>query len=112
MKRVTAYIRPHRLEAVKSAITVLGISGLTVSDVRGTGNSPEVTDFFGGDDALIALPIRAKIEVVVLDDQVKEIVNAVIDAAQTGETGDGKIFIEPVEDAIRARTRERSDAAV
>ena len=112
MTRVTAYIRPHRLEAVKSAITVLGISGLTVSDVRGTGNSPEVTDLFGGDSALVALPIRSKVEVVVGDAQVQEIIQGIVDAAQTGESGDGKIFVEPVEDAIRVRTRERHDDAV
>lgn len=112
MTRVTAFLRPHRLEAVKSAITVLGISGLTVSDVRGTGNSPEVTDMFGGNESLVALPIRSKVEVVVADDQVQEMVAAIVEAAQTGESGDGKIFIERVEDAIRVRTRERHEAAV
>lgn len=112
MTRVTCYLRPHRLEAVKSAIAALGVSGLSVTDVRGTGNSPERSDIFGGDEGLIALPIRSRIEVVAPDDMTNPIVDAIIENARTGESGDGKIFIEPIVDAIRIRTEERGDVAI
>lgn len=112
MTRVTCYIRPHKLESVKSAIAALGVTGMSVSDVRGAGNSPETTDWFGGTEGLIAMPIRARVEVVAQDEQVEEIVNSIIENARTGEQGDGKIFIEPVQDAIRIRTQERGEAAV
>lgn len=105
MKRVTCVVRPHQLEATKSAIAAVGVGGMTVSDVRGTGNSPESTDLPG----LLALPIRAKIEIVVEDDLAPLVVDAIIDSTRTGEPGDGKIFIEPVVDAIRIRTEERGE---
>jgi nitrogen regulatory protein P-II 1 len=112
MIRITCYVRPHRLEVVKSAIAVLGVSGMTVSDVRGAGNSPETSDLFGGDPNLVALPIRAKIEVVVPEDLQEDVVNAILDTARTGEAGDGKIFIEPIADALRIRTGERGQSAI
>jgi nitrogen regulatory protein P-II 1 len=112
MIRVTCYIRPHRLEAVKSAIAALGVSGLSVSDVRGTGNSLERADFFGGDEGVIALPIRARIEVVAADEMADPIVDAIVESAHTGEPGDGKIFVQRVADAIRIRTEERGEEAV
>ena len=90
----------------------MGISGLSVSDVRGTGNSPETTDWLGGDESLIALPIRSRVEVVAPDELTEEIVQAILDNAHTGEDGDGKIFIEKITDAIRIRTQEHGDAAI
>lgn len=112
MIRVICFIRPHRLEAVKSAVSALGVSGLSVSDVRGTGNSEEHTEYLGGDSALVALPIRARIEVVVPDDLAESVVEAMAESARTGDAGDGKIFLERIEDAIRIRTEDRGDAAV
>lgn len=112
LTRVTCYIRPHRLEAVKSAIAAVGVSGLSVSDVRGTGNSPESTEWLGGDEGLIALPIRARIEVIAPDELADPIVQAILESAHTGEHGDGKIFLERVTDAVRIRTQERGDAAI
>ncbi len=112
MTRVTCFIRPHKLESVKSAIAALGVTGMSVSDVRGAGNSPETTDWFGGTDGLIALPIRARVEVVAQDEQIEGIVKSIIENARTGEQGDGKIFLESVQDAIRIRTEERGEAAV
>jgi nitrogen regulatory protein P-II 1 len=113
MIRVTFCIRPHRLEAVKSAVASLALTGMTVSDVRGMGNSPEKTDWFGGSDAgIVPLPIRAKVEVVVPDEMADQVVAAVLTNAQTGEPGDGKIFLERVEDAVRVRTGERGEEAV
>ena len=85
---------------------------MSVSDVRGSGNSPETTDWFGGTEGLIALPIRSRVEIVAQDDLTEGIVSAIIEHAQTGQAGDGKIFIEPILDAIRIRTEERGEAAV
>ena len=109
MIRVVVFIRPHRLEQVKSAIAAVGVSGMTVSDVRGTGNSPEASQWQG---QVIALPIRSRIEVVVPDEMKEPVVDAILQSAQTGEASDGKIFIQPVETAIRVRTGERGEAAL
>jgi nitrogen regulatory protein P-II 1 len=110
--RITCYIKPHNLEAVKSAIAALGVSGMSVSDVRGTGNSEETTAWFGGDESLMALPIRSRLTVVAPDVLQEEIVSAILESAQTGQPGDGKIFIERVQDVIRVRTQERGEVAV
>ncbi len=112
MLRLTIYIRPHRLEQVKSAIAALGVSGMTVSDVRGTGNSPEQTQWFAGEGHVLPLPIRSKLDVVIPDDMKDQVLEAVMSAAQTGEASDGKIFIEPILDAVRVRTGEQGDAAL
>lgn len=112
MIRVTCFLRPYQLEPVKSAIAALGVNGLSVADVRGTGNSPERADWLEGSADLIALPIRARLEVVTTDDMAEPIVQAIRAGAYTGEHGDGKIFLEPVTDAIRMRTEERGTAAV
>ncbi|HRI44510.1 MAG TPA: P-II family nitrogen regulator [Fimbriimonadaceae bacterium] len=107
MVRITAFVRPHRLEEVKLAVAGHEITGLSVSDVRGTGNSPERAVWLGGYETLVALPIRSKIVVFAREDQAEELVEAIVHAARTGEPGDGKIFVEPVTDAIRIRTGER-----
>ena len=112
MIRIVCYIRPHKLEAVKSAISAVGVSGLSVSDVRGTGTSEETPGWFGGEQQLIALPIRSKLEVVVPDELKEDIVQAILDQVQSGEAGDGKIFVEPIIDAIRVRTEERGPEAI
>ena len=112
MTRVFCYIRPHRLEPVKSAIAALGVTGMSVSDVRGAGNSPETTDWFGGEEGLVALPIRSRVEVVAPDDLTEDIIKAILENAHTGEDGDGKVFVEKITDAIRIRTQERGDAAI
>jgi nitrogen regulatory protein P-II 1 len=110
--RVTCYIRPHRLEEVKSAVAALGVTGMSVADVRGAGNSKETAGWFAGDEALVALPIRSRIEVVAPDELQEEIVQAMISAAHTGEPDDGKIFVERILEAVRVRTGEKGDAAV
>lgn len=112
MVRITCYIKPHKLEAVKSAIAATGVSGMTVSDVRGKGNSEETTAWFGGDESLMALPIRSRLMVVAPDELQVAIVSAILESAQTGESGDGKIFVEMVQDALRVRTQERGDVAL
>ncbi len=112
MLRITCLIRPHKLEEVKSAIASLGISGLNVSDVRGVGNSPEKANWFGGQEHLVALPLKSKLEVIAPDELKEAIVQTILENARTGEDGDGKIFIERIVDAVRIRTGERGDSAV
>ncbi|MCX7800190.1 MAG: P-II family nitrogen regulator [Fimbriimonadales bacterium] len=110
MVRIIAFIRPHKLEQVKSAIASLGITGMNVADARGTGNSPERSHWLGGDAP--ALPIKSRVEVVVSDDLMEPIVRAIEENARTGEPGDGKIFVERIADAVRIRTGERGETAV
>lgn len=110
--RITAFVRPHRLEEVKTAVTQVGVSGITVTDVRGRGSSPETATFLAGQEILVALPVRSKLEVVVPEEMAEEVVAAVVQSARTGEPGDGKLFIEPVEDVVRIRTGERGQDAV
>lgn len=112
MLKITLYLRPHRLEPVKSAIAALGVTGMTVSDVRGTGNSPEPAQWFAGEGHVIALPIRSKLEVVVADEMRESVVDAILQTARSGEHSDGKIFVEPVADAVRVRTGERGETAL
>jgi nitrogen regulatory protein P-II 1 len=112
MIRIVAYIKPHRLEPVKSAVAALGVTGMNVADVRGAGNSPERASLFSGDASVIGLPIRSRIEVVAEDALRDEIVDAIVASARTGEPGDGKIFVERIVDAVRIRTSERGDAAI
>ncbi len=110
MIRITAYIRPHRLEQVKSAVAALGVTGLNVADVRGTGNSTERSSALGG--AVTALPIRSRLAVVVVDELADEVVECIVENAKSGEAGDGKIFIERVRDAVRVRTGERGETGL
>ena len=112
MRRITAYIRPHRTEDVKTAVADLGVTGMTVSEVRGCGNIPESGVAFGGQQTLSHLPPKAMICVVVPDGLQDQVIAAIIAHSQTGEPGDGKIFVEPVQDAIRIRTKEHGETAV
>jgi nitrogen regulatory protein P-II 1 len=107
MTRITALLRPHQLEEVKAAVAVAGVQGMTVSDVRGSGDSES-----GWEGGLIRMPIRARLETVVEDDQVEEIVSIIIASARTGEPNDGKIFLEPVSGAVRIRTGETGPEAI
>ena len=112
MIRIICIIRPHKLEAVKTAIAATGVSGLSVTEVRGTGNSEERATWFGGEQQVIALPIRSRIEVVAPDALREAVVDAILEHARMGEDGDGKIFVEPVLDAVRVRTEERGEEAI
>lgn len=112
MVRIICFIRPHKLEQVKSAIAGLGITGMNVADSRGTGNSAEKAHWLGGSDDLISLPVKSRVEVVVPDDLREAVVEAIAENARTGEPGDGKIFVEAILDAIRIRTGETGETAV
>jgi len=100
------------LEEVKTALGDKGITGITVSEVRGCGSSPEASDWFMGNKMVIALPQRLKVEVVVEDELSESVVEAILVGARTGSPGDGKIFLQPVEDSIRIRTGDRGASAL
>ena len=110
--RITAYVRPHKLEEVKTAVSNVGVSGITVTDVRGCGSSPERATLLAGQEILVALPVRSKLETVVPESMADEVVQAILRSARTGEPGDGKVFVEPIVEAVRIRTGERGSDAV
>jgi nitrogen regulatory protein P-II 1 len=112
MKKVEAVIRPDRLQAVQDALDSLGTSGLTVSEVLGCGRQRGYTETYRGTKANISLQRKVKVEAVVADMSVAAVVDAIAGAAKTGEIGDGKIFVIPVEDALRIRTGERGEEIV
>ncbi len=112
MKMILGIIRPHRLQDVKEALADIGVVGMTVTDVRGAGRQKGQVERYRGSEYSIDLLAKIKIEVAVLDDQCEEVVQAVRKAAYTGEIGDGKIFILPLEDSIRVRTGERGEDSI
>ena len=109
MKLIWAIIRPHRLQDVKEALSDIGVAGLTVSDVRGAGRQKGQVERYRGSEYSIDLLAKCKLEVAVFDDQVEEAVQAIRKSAYTGEIGDGKIFLLPLEDSMRIRTGERGE---
>src|SRR5512135_1535572 len=109
MKRIECIIRPMKLDQVKIALGEVGVTGMTVSDVRGMGRQRGHRESFRGADYAIELPTKVKIEMIVRDEDVEEIIETILTHARTGEQGDGKIFVLPVGEAIRIRTEERGD---
>ena len=109
MKRIEAIIRPMKLDEVKIALGEIGVRGISVQDVRGTGRQGGQRERFRGADYIIDLPLKVKLEIIVRDEEVDEIVETILRHAHTGEPGDGKIFILPMSDAIRIRTSESGD---
>lgn len=112
MKKVTAFIRPHRLEELKAELMEIGVSGLTVNDVRGSGNSTQPEPAQPTPARIISLPIQSKLTMIVADALVEPVIETIVRCLRTGKSGDGKIFVEPIEQAIRIRTSERGDAAL
>jgi nitrogen regulatory protein PII len=109
MKLILAVIRPHRLQNVKEALSEVGVAGLTVMDVRGAGRQKGQVERYRGSEYSVDLLAKCRIEVVVADGLCEEAVQAIRKAAYTGEIGDGKIFLLPIEDAVRIRTGERGE---
>jgi nitrogen regulatory protein P-II 1 len=112
MKKIEAIIKPFKLEEVKSALTGLGVQGLTVTEVKGFGRQKGHTEIYRGSEYVVDFLPKIKIELVLADAQVAGVVEAIIKAAKTGKIGDGKIFVSPVEKAIRIRTEETGEQAV
>ena len=112
MKKIEAIVKPHKLDDVKSALTQVGIQGLTVSEVRGFGRQKGHKEQYRGAEYTVDLVPKVKVEVVVEDDLADRTVEAIENAARTGRIGDGKIFVLPVEQAIRIRTGDRGADAI
>lgn len=112
MVKIEAIVRPDRLDEVKSALDELGITGLTITEVRGAGKQRGYVHHYRGAEYTVNLLDKIKIETVIPDGQADAAIDAIARAARTGEVGDGKIFLFPVADAVRVRTGERGDAAV
>ena len=112
MKKVEAIIRPFKLEDVKLALVNAGIVGMTVSEVRGFGRQKGHTELYRGAEYIVDFLPKVKIEVVLDDDQVDAAIEAIVDAARTEKIGDGKIFVSPIEQALRIRTGETGVDAI
>src|SRR4051794_11727832 len=112
MKKIEAIIRPERLQGVQDALDELGVSGLTVSEVMGCGRQKGYTEQYRGSRANISLLPKLKVETVVSDEVTDASVDAIVGAGYTGETGDGRVFVWPVEQAVRIRTGARGEETV
>jgi nitrogen regulatory protein PII len=112
VKKIEAVIKPHRLEEVKTALTQVGIQGMTVSEIRGFGRQKGHKEQYRGAEYTVDLVPKIKVEIVVSDATANAAVEAILRAAKTGEIGDGKIFVSNLESAIRIRTGEKGDQAI
>ena len=112
MHKIEAIIKPFKLDEVKEALNAIGIQGLTVSEVKGFGRQKGHTELYRGAEYVVDFLPKVKIELVVPDAQLEAVTDAIQSAAKTGRIGDGKLFIQPVLDAIRIRTGERGDQAI
>jgi nitrogen regulatory protein P-II 1 len=112
MKKIEAIIRPERLQTVQDALDELGVSGLTVSEVMGCGRQKGYTEQYRGSRANISLLPKLKVESIVPSELVDSVVDAIVAAAYTGETGDGRVFVYDIEQSVRIRTGERGEETV
>ena len=112
MKKVEAIVKPFKLEEVKDALAGLGIQGMTVTEVKGFGRQKGHKELYRGAEYVVEFLPKMKIEIVVSDDLLDKTVKAIVEAASTGRIGDGKIFVSPVDDAVRIRTGESGDVAI
>ena len=112
MKKIEAIIKPFKLEDVKEALSEIGIQGMTVTEVKGFGRQKGHTEIYRGSEYTVDFLPKVKIEIVVDDAQASEVVDTVVKTANTGKIGDGKVFVSPVEEAVRIRTGDRGNDAV
>lgn len=112
MKKIEAIIKPFKLEDVKEALKDIGVQGITVTEVKGFGRQKGHTELYRGAEYVIDFLPKIKLEIVVPEDQLVKVLEAVTESAKTGKIGDGKIFIYPMEDVIRIRTGERGEIAI
>ncbi|KQY63811.1 MULTISPECIES: P-II family nitrogen regulator [unclassified Nocardioides] len=112
MKLITAVIKPHKWEDVRSALETVGITGMTVSEVSGYGRQKGHTEVYRGAEYDIALVPKVRLEIVVDDDDVDTVAGVIVSAAATGKIGDGKVWVSPVESVVRVRTGDRDEAAI
>ena len=112
MKLIIAIIKPFKLEEVKDSLSSIGIEGMTVTEVKGFGRQKGHTEIYRGSEYTVDFLPKVKIEIVVTDELVTKAIDAIVKAAKTGKIGDGKVFVLPLEEAVRIRTDERGDVAV
>lgn len=112
MKKIEAIIKPFKLDEVREALSELGVSGLTVTEVKGFGRQKGHTELYRGAEYVVDFLPKIKIEVVIPTDLVETAVDAIVKVARTGKIGDGKIFVSPVEQVVRIRTGETDEAAI
>lgn len=112
MKKIEAIISPEKLEGVRNALKKIGCSGMMITEIEGHGRQKGLIQQWRGEKYKLELLPKVKIEIVVRDNETEKVVNTIIESARTGEIGDGKIFIYPIEEAIRIRTLERGEIAL
>jgi nitrogen regulatory protein P-II 1 len=112
MKKIEAIIRPHLLESVKDALQTLGLQGMTISEVKGFGRQKGHTEVYRGSEYKVEFVPKLKIDIILDDEVVENAIDTIIKTARTGKFGDGKIFVFPVDEAIRIRTGEHGENAV
>ncbi|RKP56671.1 P-II family nitrogen regulator [Pararobbsia silviterrae] len=112
MKRITAIIKPFKLDEVREALAEVGLTGLTVTEVKGFGRQKGHTELYRGAEYVVDFLPKVKIEVVVTDAQCESVIDSIVNAARTGKIGDGKIFVSDIDRVIRIRTGEENEAAI
>ncbi len=112
MKKIEAIIKPFKLDEVKEALQEIGLQGITVTETRGFGRQKGHTELYRGAEYVVDFLPKVKLELVVQDNLVERTIETIVNSAKTGRIGDGKIFVHPIDDAIRIRTGERGDAAI
>ncbi|HET6150591.1 MAG TPA: P-II family nitrogen regulator [Polyangia bacterium] len=112
MKRIEAIIKPYKLDDVKERLRAIGVTGMTVCEVKGFGRTGGKTEVYRGSAYVVDFVPKIRVEVVTTDAMASDVVNAIITAAKTGKIGDGKIFVTPIDEAIRIRTGEKGEDAV
>ena len=112
MKKIEAIIRPFRIDDVREALAEMGVKGLTLTEVKGYGRQKGHTELYRGSEYQIDFLPKIKLEVIVPDKMLDDVIEAIVKTAKTGQVGDGKIFVYPVEDAVRVRTGESGEAAL
>jgi len=112
MKKIDAVVKPFKLDEVREALSEIGVSGLTVTEVKGFGRQKGHTELYRGAEYVVDFLPKVKIEIVVADNMVEQVIESIVKAARTGKIGDGKIFVTTVEQVVRIRTGETDEAAI
>ena len=112
MKKIEAIIKPFKMEDVKEALAEIGIEGMTVTEVKGFGRQKGHTEIYRGSEYTVDFLPKVKFEIVLPDERIQKAVDVIVKSAKTGKIGDGKVFVLPIEEAVRIRTEERGDSAI
>ena len=112
MKKIEAIIKPFKLDEVKESLSTIGIQGMTVTEVKGFGRTGGKKEVYRGSAYVVDFVPKVKLEIIVKDDMVHQVLSAITEAAKTGRIGDGKIFVTPVDEVIRIRTGEKGEDAI